>query len=75
MTSFSIRTTLGVSALCKSILVVKLLTFTLEILGMCGCAGGVCLQGHSLEISQLRLSESGGSGLQQDPVCTHVLCC
>lgn len=28
-------------------LVVNLLTFPLDTLGMCGCAGGVCLQGHS----------------------------
>lgn len=56
-------------------LVVNLLTFPLETLGMCGCAGGVCLQGHFLEISHLWLPESGVSGLQQDPVCTHMLCC
>lgn len=53
----------------------ELLAFPLETLGVCGCAGGVCLQVHSLEISQLGLPESGDSGIPQDPVCTHVLCC
>lgn len=43
MTFFSIRTTLGVEWSMQMYLAVNLLTFPLETLGMCGCAG-ICLQ-------------------------------